>query len=103
MPFFKAPSDGEGSLSGHWAHRRACGHAPRALARRPARGTFKDCLKELFCVRYGDIQYANQCVAAWYVHLTDGLEDTIAAWLKDMVWEAVVDDTREDEDEDECE
>jgi hypothetical protein len=63
----------------------------------------KDCLKELFCVRYGDIQYANQCVAAWYVHLTDGLEDTIVAWLKDMGWEAVVDDTREDEDEDECE
>ena len=59
--------------------------------------------KELFCVRYGDIQYANQCVAAWYVHLTDGLEDTIVAWLKDMGWEAVVDDTREDEDEDECE
>ena len=41
--------------------------------------------------------------AAWYVHLTDGVEDTIAAWLKDMGWDVVVDDSREDEDEDEDE
>ena len=33
------PRAAASSLSGHWAHRRACGHAPRALARRPARGT----------------------------------------------------------------
>jgi len=44
----------------------------------------KDCLKELFSARYGDIQYANKFFAAWYVHLNDGVEDTIAAWLKDM-------------------
>ena len=33
------PRAATSSLSGHWGHRRACGHAPRALARRPARGT----------------------------------------------------------------
>ena len=63
----------------------------------------KDCLKELFCARYGDIQYANNFFAAWYVHLTNGVEETIASWLTDMGWDVVVDDSREDEDEDEDE
>ena len=59
----------------------------------------KDCLKSKFSVRYGDIEWGGQVSAAWYVHLTDSSEETIANWLKSMGWNVILIDERDDDDE----
>ena len=51
----------------------------------------KDCLKDLFSARYGDIEFGGQVRAACYVHITDGTEETIANWLRSMGWRVEVD------------
>jgi hypothetical protein len=59
----------------------------------------KDCLKSKFSVGYGDIEWGGQVSAAWYVHLTDSSEETIANWLKSMGWNVILIDERDDDDE----
>ena len=61
----------------------------------------KDCLKEMFGVRYGDIEFGGTLKAAWFVHIKDGSEVTIATWLKKMGWTVEVKDTRDDEADEE--
>ena len=58
----------------------------------------KDCLKDMFSVRYGDIEWAGQVSAAWYVHLTDCSEETIGNWLKGMGWNVTLVDERDEEE-----
>ena len=48
---------------------------------------------------YGDIEWGGQVSAAWYVHLTDSSEGTIANWLKSMGWNVILIDERDDDDE----
>lgn len=62
-------------------------------------GVAEDCLKSKFSVRYGDIEWGGQVSAAWYVHLTDSSEETIANWLKSMGWNVILIDERDDDDE----
>ena len=61
----------------------------------------KDCLKEMFGVRYADIEFGGTLKAAWFVHIKDGSEVTIATWLKKMGWTVEVKDTRDDEADEE--
>lgn len=61
----------------------------------------KDCLKEMFGVRYGDIEFGGALKAAWFVHIKDGSEQTIATWLKTMGWTVEVKDMRDDEADEE--
>ena len=58
----------------------------------------KDCLKDMFSVRYGDVEWAGQVSAAWYVHLTDCSEETISNWLKGMGWNVTLIDERDEEE-----
>ena len=61
----------------------------------------KDSLKDLFSVRYGDIEFGGRINAAWYVHITDGAEETIASWLRSMGWRVEIDDLRDEPNDDE--
>ena len=61
----------------------------------------KDCLKDMFSVRYADIEFGGVLKAAWYVHIKDGSEQTIVTWLKSMGWTVEVNDMRDDEADEE--
>ena len=61
----------------------------------------KDCLKDMFGVRYADIEFGGIVKAAWYVHIMDGSEQTIVTWLKSMGWTVEVNDMRDDEADEE--
>ena len=37
----------------------------------------KDCIKDMFGVRYADIEFGGVLKAAWYVHIKDGSEQVI--------------------------
>ena len=37
----------------------------------------------------------------WYVHITDGAEETIASWLRSMGWRVEIDDLRDEPNDDE--
>ena len=51
----------------------------------------KDCIKDMFGVRYADIEFGGVLKAAWYVS-----EQTIVTWLKSMGWTVEVNDMRDD-------
>ena len=80
-------------------HQRRPHRASDALLGRQDVRAQEDCLKSKFSVRYGDIEWGGQVSAAWYVHLTDSSEETIANWLKSMGWNVILIDERDDDDE----
>ena len=61
----------------------------------------KDSLKDLFSVCYGDIEFGGRINAAWYVHITDGAEETTASWLRSMGWRVEINDLRDEPNDDE--
>ena len=60
----------------------------------------KDCLKSMFGLRYGEIEFGGVTKAAWYVEIKEVNDPAIEDWVEDHGWRVIVTDLRDDGDDD---
>jgi len=60
----------------------------------------KDCLKSMFGLRYGEIEFGGVTKAAWYVEIKEVNDPAIEDWVEDHGWRVNVTDLRDDGDDD---